>query len=368
MPLPLSLPKDVPMSQETDTPPLWWQHATEGMNAEDQLSIQRMRAFLGEKAKNQRWYYSGSGPDVSPTFIAPYTTEHWYVDPSYNESHRFYRETLGQEFSEPFQKLGGKVELARPWEEAWKTRRQTITVDGKTTLQLIGGLTQDKRTAPDRIDVIYTNPYSTSPGPDALIALKTGGYYVYANDRDEEPKFNFSDHSGRMEDLGFKKVDTFPLTNAHFPNVGELRTTTDGKPLFYQVYEKTRAFTPEEEDILQIDSSLWEIDYVLDEYVFRFDNGNFPPELAAVMDEDLSTAFTRYFDRITHSKGSSADTIQQAEARMNRYFPGQGIIPDIVTKNYLYQHRDPKIVQSWYQKAMAMYQEYKRKSEVPKAP
>lgn len=58
------------------------------------------------------------------------------VDVGYDSTHKFFRESFNQDFSQPYQKLGAQIETATPWDEGWKNKRQTVSIDGKTKLQL----------------------------------------------------------------------------------------------------------------------------------------------------------------------------------------------------------------------------------------
>jgi len=355
--------KDRPVAKESDAAPQWYVHATDGMSQPDQRAVQELRNLFTEHGTQQRWYYSGSGGDISPTFVAPYDAEHWMVDVGYDATHRFFHASYSQEFSEPYQKLGGKVETTTPWVEGWKNKRQTVTIDGKTKLQLIGGKTQDAETTPDSIDVIYTNPYSTTPGPDAWIALKAGGYYVVGSDRDDRTKTRLLSLNKSLEDLGVRRIKTVKVDSLHYPKAGKVAGTTDGKPIWYQVYEKSRPFTPEEEDMLQLDSSLWEIGCELDDFIYRFDTGNFPEDEARKMEASLSTAFTRYFDRIQNLKGNSGALSQQVQAQVEAHFPEDGTMPDAFRQHYLFEKRDKEKVLRFHQKAVEIYRREKERSE-----
>src|SRR3989344_3249413 len=62
--------------KEPEKIPQWYLHATDGMSLHDQQSITELRRFFTDQGTPQHWYYSGSGRDISPTFIAPFNTEH----------------------------------------------------------------------------------------------------------------------------------------------------------------------------------------------------------------------------------------------------------------------------------------------------
>lgn len=351
--------KDKPVSKEPDAAPQWYISATEGMSSTDQQAVGELRKLFTEHGTPQRWYYSGSGGDISPTFVAPFDTEHWMVDVGYDATHRFFHESYSLAFSEPYQKLGGRVETTTPWDEGWRNKRQTVVIDDKTRLQLVGGKTQDRETTPDLIDVIYTNPYSTTPGPDAWIALKTGGYYIVGSDRDDRKRTRLLSFNKSLEDLGVRRVRTVKLDTLHYPQAGKIAGTTDSKPVWYQVYEKSRPFTPEEEDMLQLDSSLWEIGCELDDFIYRFDTGNFPEDIARKMEADLSTAFARYLDKVQNLKGNSDALSQQVQARVGAYFPEDGTMPESFRQHYLFEKRDKEKVIRFHQKAAEIYRQTK---------
>lgn len=84
------------------------------MSPKDQNAINGLRKLCNKNRDHQRWYYSGSGNDISPTIIAPYDTEHWMVDVGYDATHNFFFPIKSQQFYGPFQKLGGRVETTVP--------------------------------------------------------------------------------------------------------------------------------------------------------------------------------------------------------------------------------------------------------------
>ena len=309
-------------NKEVQKEPLWREKVLEGVSQKDQEAIHRMRLFFEEKETPQTWYYSGASADISPTLIAPSDTVHWWVDPSYDASSHLHLvthagERLEGDISSPYKTLGDSVQEAVPWEQAWQDGRQTLNIDGRTTIEMVGGKTQEKGTAPEKIDVIYTNPFSTFPGPDALINLKMGGYYV-AVTVDERPpnldlrqlEYTFEEGGLRkvsLQDLGFRHIRTEEVANWSFPAVGRIRGTTTGGQLKFNVYEKEREFTPEEEDILRLDSVGFWIDTTHNGLI-GIGLVNAPPEARKMGEEEYRSAVRMYFDVMNSLKGDSLDT------------------------------------------------------------
>lgn len=352
--------------KEPEKIPQWYQHATDGMSLHDQQSITEVRRFFTDQGNSQHWYYSGSGRDISPTFIAPYDSEQWMVDVGYDSSHNWFQASFSQDLSKPYEKLGAHVKTAVPWDDGWRNKRQTVIIDGKTKLQLVGGKAQDKETVPDSIDVIYTNPYSYSPSPDALIKLKTGGYYVIGNLRSSTDTTKLRNFKKTLGDFGLQLVKNVKINTLHYPKAGKVAGTTDGKSLWYQVYEKSRAFTPEEEDMLQMESSLSEIAYELQMFLYRVSNENLQEEIDRHVEADLSQAFVRYFAGICHLKGNSEGLLHQVQARVEAYFPEDGTFPETLQKSDTFKKADQNKVYkvfSYHKKAAEIYRNIKGRFE-----
>lgn len=331
--------------------PLWREKVLEGMSQEDQEAIRRMRSFFEEKGPAQRWYYSGAGGDISPTLIAPSDTEHWWVDPSYEASTRLYLVThqninLENDITNPYRTLGAPIEEAVPWEQAWQSGRQTLSIDNRTTIKMVGGVTQDKETAPEGIDVIYTNPLSTFPGPDVFINLREGGYYVSVTLEDSNPKLDihlleYTSDNGEskrinLQDLGFRHIRTEEVTNWDFPAVGRIRGTTTGKKLRFNIYEKTREFTLEEKDILRLDSTAWEISGTYDNLI-GIGLVSADPEFRRLYEEEFRGAVRRYFERINNLKGDSQDIADSVGAYVEDLIKGGEDSPEQAKIRRIYE-------------------------------
>lgn len=349
--------------QEHKVGPSWWQNAIKGMSPEDAREISKLRRYFTDKGLPQHWYYSGAGSDISPTLIAPHQSEHWFIDPSYDSSNNLHRVRSGEELTEPYRRLGAEVHLDNPWDDAWRLRSQTIRIGEGTAIRLAGGRTQDIATVPDSIDVIYTNPFSTTPGPDALSRLRKGGLYIFTNDRPDGEKPIAESFGKTLEDLGFRLVYTSVVGNYHFPNAGKIRSSSEGKPIIFQVYEKTRDFTPVEEDLLHLDSSLREILEEFDEFVFRYDTGNFPVERAYQLEADLRTAITRYFVGVKNLKSDDRSYSETMSARLKTYFETDEDLPEAIKKRYYFKVRDPEKVKQYYSQARNLYIEIKQQFE-----
>lgn len=355
--------------KEPEEIPQWYLHATDGMSFHDQQSITEVRRFFTDQGNPQRWYYSGSGRDISPTFIAPYNTEYWMVDVGYNRSHHWFHASFSQDLSEPYGKLGARVGTVVPWDDGWRKKRQTVIIDGKTKLQLVGDKAQNKETVPDSIDVIYTNLGSPRPGPDALVRLKTGGYYIVGNPPKGISGTELRNFNKTLADFGLRDIKVVEVNLLHYPKAGKVAGMADGNRMEYHVYEKSRAFTPEEEDMLQMKSSLSEIDYELQMFLYRVSNENLQERVDRHAEKNLSQAFARYFANIYHLKGNNEGLLQQVQARVEAYFPEDGTFPEVLREKDLFKKADQNKVYevfSYHKKATKIYQDIKESFQVDK--
>lgn len=344
--------------------PAWQEKAIEGVSRKDHWAISEVRSFFQKNgADHQRWYYAGANADIVPAIIAPAKTEHWWVDPSYDGSHRFHRESLSIELVQPFVKLGAEVQTASSWEEAWRNKRQVITVSSKTVIKLIGGLTQDESTVPETIDVIYTNSFSPLPGPEALMALKRGGFFLVANDNPEINQVKLHTSEKSLTDFGFQEAASIDVSKLSFPSIGKIRATSDGKAITFQIYRKTRDFTPEEIDLLQFDSCLYRVTKgEFYDFVLRYKPDEYSPEDKAILEESLRAAIKRYFSRINHSQSTNTVLLEETKAKAATYFETDEEIPEIIRKDSLFPHRNEDQIRQFCLRAKAIYQEVKKES------
>lgn len=343
----------------------WQEKAIEGMSKKDQRAISEVRSFFQKNGgDHQRWYYAGANADIVPAIIAPAKTEHWWVDPAYDGSHRFHRESLSTELVQPFVKIGAEVQTVSSWEEAWQNKRQIITVNGETVIRLVGELTQDESAVPETMDVIYTNSYSPLPGPEALMALKRGRFFLVANDNLNINQVKLHTSEKSLTDLGFQETASIGIDKLSFPNIGEIRATSEGKTITFQIYKKTRDFTPEEIDLLQFDSCLYRVTKSeFYDFVLRFRPENYSPEDNATLEESLRVAIKRYFSRIKHPQSTNTVLLEETKAKAVAYFETDEEIPEIIRKDSLFPHRNEDQVRQFCLRAKAIYREVKKEED-----
>ena len=327
--------------EEAQKGPLWREKVLEGMSQEDQEAVRRMRSFFEENGPGQKWYYSGAGGDISPTLIAPSDTEHWWVDPRYDASSRFYIVTgvnggLVEDISNPYKTLGALVKEAVPWDQAWQRGRQTLVVDDRTTIEMVGGGTQEKETAPEDIDVIYTNPISTFPGPEALINLKAGGYVVSVELEGpgrgldlyllKYPIDGGNSRQANLHDFGWRHIGAEEVTKWDFPAAGGTIGSITDEKLTFNIHEKTRELTPEEKDILRLDSVAFFMEHT-HKGLIGTGHGNVTPEFRKIYEEEYRSAVRGYLEVMNNLKGNSkelAGSIQdyvEEEMELGRGYP-----------------------------------------------
>lgn len=165
------------------------------------------------------------------------------------------------------------------------------------------------------------------------------------------------------EDFGVRKVQTFKVDSFHFPKAGKMAGTSDGKAIWFQVYEKSHPFSPEEEDILHLDSSLWEIDYELDNFIYRTNADKYTDDDIRKLESSLYEMFTRHFDRIFHPKGKDSSLLKKVNAHIDAKFPADSTMPDSFRQRQLFKFREEDEVIKYYQKAAEIYQNAKFKSQ-----
>lgn len=335
------------------------------MEISDKYTLIETRRLIQERSQRQIWYYSGANSDITPTLLAPLDSKHWWVDPAYDGSHRFHRNSLGEEITAPFAKLGAATELETNWEDAWRQKKQEITVDRDMSIHLVGKQTQESDTTPGIIDVIYTNAYSTTPDPKAFINLRKDGLYVVVDDSPsgKKSKLDLPGRQGNLIQMGFQEIYTKKM-KLHFPALGVMHATTNDKDVTIHIYEKTRNFFPEEEDLLHLDSSLWEINYVFDDFVFRFDTGNLPISVSIQLEDSLRSALTRFRERLISlkaMKNSNPGIVDFFESTISGYFTSEDELPKRVIKNYYYNVRDQNKVRHYYKQAQQIYRELQQK-------
>lgn len=337
----------------------WQDIIVEGMHAQDVLAIGELRSFFVDRGIPQVWYYAGAGVDVSPIFIAPIHAEHWFIDPRYNEGHKFYDQSFLNELFDPYRKLGVDVTLDHSRDQASGVNKWVLLIDGNTRLRLIGGKTQDSLSVPQSVDVVYTNPYSTSPGPDSLSTLRVGGLFVAANDREKKTEvINVPDKT--IDDFGFRLIKVVKIENYHFNRVGKIRATTEGETIYFNIYEKTRSFSTAEKDQLQLGSSLWEFSVVFRDYVLRYEGSTISQQALQQLEIDLKRAIQRYFARIAKLGSSGDKDVAKIQLKIAEYFESDEELPRIVKNNSIYRARDPQRVQEYYSQAKRIYQEIKQ--------
>lgn len=242
----------------------WRTKILEGMDAIDKDNLIKLRELLQSRGFTQRWYYGGAGKDIIPVIIAPPDTEHWWVDPVYDSSagiHMTYgfepsegettSEVLGRQLTEPFRKLGAGIETVRPWNEALKSKRQSILIDGQTKIELFGNITSEAKTLPPSINVVYTSAGTIPPHPSVIDILKVGGILLHARDisrhsqpNDTERSF-YNWYNVNLLQTGMERLGTVTIDTLHFPQIENLRSQLSGTKVAFDLLEKTRNFSPD---------------------------------------------------------------------------------------------------------------------------
>lgn len=256
----------------------WYTRVLEGMEVNSLKAVMDLRTATTRDTSTSLWCYPCAGVDITPILLAPPTTRHAFIDFEYDGDMSTYhdlRDDMSGVFVSPFTKLGALVKQQYPWPEALARKRQAITIDERTIIELIGANTRDERVLPEPIDVIYNN-FQLGMQIHALLPhLKKQGLYVIAESREfydihtDPENYDFQIRLGddmesevapelmdlSLYDFGFVETHAIRVPRLYFPAIGSIPSSTDESDTVFRVLEKTREFTPEEVGILfRIDS------------------------------------------------------------------------------------------------------------------
>jgi len=344
-------------------PGSWYSRVLEGMSPEDCQSITKLRAYFRQQGPNQKWFYGGAGRDVTPVMIAPVDTEHWFTDLIYSENHHMNTDLRDKVavMANPLRRLGASVTKTKDWLDVWHDGRQKLTVDGTTVIQLVAGDVHDDLGLPQSFDVIYRR-YSPDLNPDILIGLKTGGHYLVCGREQEDRVLTHKNNLGKsFTDLGIIEVDTVMVKKLKFPKAGDIDATSNGDKVWFHIYQKTRAFTPEEENMLKLNSSLTEIQRAANSFIILPQESNVTPEIVNKMEERLELVLRRYFERKNQLKGNSTVLASKVQQTIDSYFSAEKVLPPKELSEDL-ANVDENVVSSCYQKTKQIYEEIKQES------
>lgn len=236
----------------------WQDRALRGVSTKDKKVYEQFKEFVQDCSELPRWYYGGAGVDITPTLIAPVKTEHWWVDPVYNLfagiNYTYFnpREMnddlramkLGELIEQPYKRIGCELSLLKPWQEALKQANQTLSVDGQTTIRMMGDLTSVPATRPDSCGAIFSSFATYKPHPSVLKALRIKGKFIDRSPADQHYGLHPERHSLEgsyklpAELLGFEFVRSFHLDTLFFPAFGKLRINNSGVATIFYVFEK----------------------------------------------------------------------------------------------------------------------------------
>lgn len=258
--------------QKEKRPP-YLEHALKTMSPEDRQVVDTLRASFEKRGKQQNWYYAGAGTDIIPVLIAPEGTTHHFIDPEYEElsttdeplqaklEKSFLRSDLGAQHQDHNGDLhtslpdGGSIE--------WKSKSADLT-----------------EIVPNELDVVYTNHISPEPNPRALQNLKVGGLFVL-----ESPSYlvegdlNHPDGVLRLADAGFKPLkEGITVQSMNPQDAKDLLLYGYGGKKKFNVFEKTREFTPEEQVDLILNYGCKKMYLALRAMAFRLEKGQELPE------------------------------------------------------------------------------------------
>lgn len=304
----------------------WQSRILKRVNQHDKEAIEELRMMLSTD-EDQTWYYSGAGVDLLPLIFSQLNSTHVRVDPGYKKNHMFYRDGLADNFTRPFKNLRVPINLSKEWDEALEQGSQTITIDGKTIIELVGKKTQAQEATPTRIDVIYTNPFSPSPDTSAYKALEIGGFFIKAFLK--EATIKSANYLGiPLEDIGFSFIKNISIDKAHFPVVGKVAGTTDGKALDLHIYQKTREITDQEYLKLQVISRSSEMVNVFANFVFAYDYSNLNDSSKQITEDEYADAVERYVKTIVLLKMNDLESANKLIAELKLFFSSDGDFPN----------------------------------------
>lgn len=242
----------------------WYEKVPTLLSPKNREALHNLRNFFLERPKPQNWYYPCAGADNLPIFIAPRLTTHWFVDSGYDASkdreYEYTARKLADNFVKPFERLGAKVKCTLPWEAALDQGRQTVIIGSDTRIELVGADIDSEQTVPRPYGVIYNNDYMGMQIPGEFVELATGGLYVCATGYDFDDSLKLTNYGGilpeklsgaTLADFGLIKRTTFAVEDFSLPGIDVIETVPEGTMVFFQIFEKTRPFTEEENAILK---------------------------------------------------------------------------------------------------------------------
>lgn len=248
--------------------PPYLEHALKTMSPEDRRVVDILRASFEKRGKKQNWYYAGAGTDIVPVLIAPEGTTHHFVDPLYEEfstteeplQARLEKSFLRSDLGAQHQDHNGDLRTSLPDGSSieWKSKSAEL-----------------KETVPDQLDVVYTNHISPEPNPQALQKLKVGGLFVLESPPHlVEGAFNHPSGVLRLTDAGLKPLKEGITVQSMNPQDAEdLLVYYYGGKNEFNVFEKTREFTPEEQVDLILNYGCKKMFLALRAMAFRLEKG-----------------------------------------------------------------------------------------------
>lgn len=349
-------PADFPDNDEAGSSIGWWDKALDGVSEAIKPQIERLRSVFTEFGSNQRWYYCGAGADVLPVLLAPQGSILRYVDPAYHVGDWIHTPQFGQELTDPFRKLGAKVEIERPWEVAFREGQQVINIDSSTKVEVFGCKAEDEESYPtnERLDVVYTNDFSPV-GTESLISLKSNGVLVTAT-KGKSDGIHLKIFDKGLNELGFEHDESVQVDDTALPSIGDVRATTDHSKITFQVFRKTREFSQEELDLLRMDSALWDFRTTLERSLMLFDEKIHSPKERDNANQEFRRTLDRYFRLAKQMKVRNRNLLSVSENLLQDVM-GEDEIPRYLTTSYMRKTENIDRVRERFNMAKMIYQE-----------
>ncbi len=309
----------------------WREKVTAELSAEDKLRWNALRATLCARGANEVWSYPAAGFDMLPVLLAPAGTRHEFIDPRYKDLQK-QDPRVRQHVLEPFENLGATGSLTQDNAEQLR-----LDLDDSTSIDFLPSLAEEHpSTGP--VDVVYNNYVSWYKGPaptSTLGRLKVHGLFIYGS---RLPHTDRADHllgvDDNLESFGFKKRDHVSISSLKIPAI-EKANIARGQQLHLTLMEKERELTPEEMDVLQLNSYLEGIGNTIgNRAVYNYRKG---------LDEDLlgSDDLYKYYCEETEElvkflkQRQNSQLLKKTEVFLYRYF-FQQTNPDQL-KRFLYR-------------------------------
>ncbi|MFA6027729.1 MAG: hypothetical protein WC752_02285 [Patescibacteria group bacterium] len=362
---------EMPPPPEPEKKVRQFDHVLDGMSDKDKNLIYTLRTAFERRGKNQKWYYPASGYDVVPLLISPEGTKHSFVDPIYHEEVNG-QNNLRQRLESSFLRKSSDI----THEDREKGLHTELT-DG-SAIEWIAEPAQQNESVPEDLDAIYTNFISTEPNPEVLKKLKESGLYII--DAPENRAQNFINHPAgvrSLEDCGFRLLKgNIGLDSLKVGDAGGLLNYSQGSSHNFNIWEKTRQFSPEEQADIIINYASIRLFTDLIGFINRMNNrettlDNYS-ELVDDFTQSFSTDFQDFVERINHDLPAEQRSyaISRFQEHFAQRFFGENNVQQVygwlietdkaTNENYLTKYHNPDNTRVLYKGLIAVVENAKK--------